>query len=468
MVTPSRGSSSPRPAPGSGKTTVATGLMAALRRARARGLAAQGRARLHRPRLPRPGHRAARAATSTRTCAARSGSRRCSLHGARGRRPRRRRGRDGPVRRRRRARASSPPPRTWPSCCGRRWCWSWTPPSQARSVAALVHGFAVLRPAGAGRAGDPQPGRLRPARGAAARGAGRRRACRCSARCGATTRSPRRPGTSGWSRSAERRAEAVGAVARARRAGRRRRATWTRCCALARTAPPLRRPSRGTRASRGGRSGGAGAGRVVAVARRRGVHLLATPSTPSCSPRPGAEVVAVRPAARRGAARRHRRAGHRRRLPRGVRRRAVRQRAAARRRRRAGRRAARRSPPSAPGCSTWRGSWTDGPMCGVLDADGPDDASGSPSATGRRSPSPTACWPPAGTRVRGHEFHRTVVEPGAGAAPAWGVRRPGAARGGLRAGRRARVVPAPALGGRAVPGAAVRRRPARAGAGAPS
>ncbi|RMB81950.1 cobyrinate a,c-diamide synthase [Streptomyces shenzhenensis] len=30
----------------------------------------------------------------------------------------------------------------------------------------------------------------------------------------------------------------------------------------------------------------------------------------------------------------------------------------------------------------------------------------------------------AGTRMRGHEFHRTVVAPGAGAAPAWGVRGP--------------------------------------------
>ncbi|MEV6116763.1 cobyrinate a,c-diamide synthase [Streptomyces sp. NPDC052109] len=30
----------------------------------------------------------------------------------------------------------------------------------------------------------------------------------------------------------------------------------------------------------------------------------------------------------------------------------------------------------------------------------------------------------AGTRMRGHEFHRTVVEPGAGPAPAWGVRTP--------------------------------------------
>ncbi|MGW1839432.1 cobyrinate a,c-diamide synthase [Streptomyces sp. NPDC002067] len=30
----------------------------------------------------------------------------------------------------------------------------------------------------------------------------------------------------------------------------------------------------------------------------------------------------------------------------------------------------------------------------------------------------------AGTRVRGHEFHRTAVEPGAGASPAWGVTHP--------------------------------------------
>ncbi|MBB6416726.1 cobyrinate a,c-diamide synthase [Streptomyces sp. AK010] len=30
----------------------------------------------------------------------------------------------------------------------------------------------------------------------------------------------------------------------------------------------------------------------------------------------------------------------------------------------------------------------------------------------------------AGTRMRGHEFHRTAVEPGSGAAPAWGVRGP--------------------------------------------
>ncbi|WP_286257843.1 cobyrinate a,c-diamide synthase [Streptomyces graminofaciens] len=63
------------------------------------------------------------------------------------------------------------------------------------------------------------------------------------------------------------------------------------------------------------------------------------------------------------------------------------------------------------------------PMCGVLDA----DARMSERLTlGYRdavavSDSVLAV---AGTRMRGHEFHRTVVEPGAGAAPAWGVRTP--------------------------------------------
>ncbi|MFJ9541762.1 cobyrinate a,c-diamide synthase [Streptomyces sp. NPDC101225] len=63
------------------------------------------------------------------------------------------------------------------------------------------------------------------------------------------------------------------------------------------------------------------------------------------------------------------------------------------------------------------------PMCGVIDA------------TARMSPRLTlgyrdavavgdSALAAAGTRMRGHEFHRTVVEPGAGAAPAWGVRAP--------------------------------------------
>ncbi|MEU0597320.1 cobyrinate a,c-diamide synthase [Streptomyces sp. NPDC006393] len=63
------------------------------------------------------------------------------------------------------------------------------------------------------------------------------------------------------------------------------------------------------------------------------------------------------------------------------------------------------------------------PMCGVLDA------------TARMTERLTlgyrdavavgdSALAAAGTRIRGHEFHRTVVEPGAGAAPAWGLRAP--------------------------------------------
>ncbi|MFJ8589759.1 cobyrinate a,c-diamide synthase [Streptomyces sp. NPDC093598] len=63
------------------------------------------------------------------------------------------------------------------------------------------------------------------------------------------------------------------------------------------------------------------------------------------------------------------------------------------------------------------------PMCGVLDAGarmterltlGYRDA----VAVG------DSVLAAAGTRMRGHEFHRTVVEPGSGTEPAWGVRSP--------------------------------------------
>ncbi|MFV0130520.1 cobyrinate a,c-diamide synthase [Streptomyces sp. HMX112] len=77
------------------------------------------------------------------------------------------------------------------------------------------------------------------------------------------------------------------------------------------------------------------------------------------------------------------------------------------------------------------------PMCGVLDA----EARMSERLTlGYRdavavSDSPLAA---AGTRMRGHEFHRTVLEPGAGPAPAWGLRQPrrrveGFVQGGVHA-----------------------------------
>ncbi|MCX2922770.1 cobyrinate a,c-diamide synthase [Streptomyces sp. NEAU-W12] len=63
------------------------------------------------------------------------------------------------------------------------------------------------------------------------------------------------------------------------------------------------------------------------------------------------------------------------------------------------------------------------PMCGVLDA--------SARMTGRLTLGyrdavavSDSVLAGAGARMRGHEFHRTVVEPGAGDGPAWGVRTP--------------------------------------------
>ncbi|MEV6721173.1 cobyrinate a,c-diamide synthase [Streptomyces xanthochromogenes] len=63
------------------------------------------------------------------------------------------------------------------------------------------------------------------------------------------------------------------------------------------------------------------------------------------------------------------------------------------------------------------------PMCGVLDADARMSGRltlGYREAVAVRDSSLAV----AGTRLRGHEFHRTVIEPGAGADPAWGVVHP--------------------------------------------
>ena len=82
------------------------------------------------------------------------------------------------------------------------------------------------------------------------------------------------------------------------------------------------------------------------------------------------------------------------------------------------------------------------PMCGVLDA--------TAQMTGRltlgyrdATAAGDSVLAPAGTRVRGHEFHRTVADPAASAVPAWSVERP--ARG-VRPAPGARLLPAPALG----------------------
>ncbi|MEU4203227.1 cobyrinate a,c-diamide synthase [Streptomyces sp. NPDC026294] len=77
------------------------------------------------------------------------------------------------------------------------------------------------------------------------------------------------------------------------------------------------------------------------------------------------------------------------------------------------------------------------PMCGVL----PADARMSERLTlGYREAVALAdnALAVAGTRVRGHEFHRTVLEPGAGASPAWGMTHParrveGHVQGGVHA-----------------------------------
>ncbi|MFJ8307462.1 MULTISPECIES: cobyrinate a,c-diamide synthase [unclassified Streptomyces] len=63
------------------------------------------------------------------------------------------------------------------------------------------------------------------------------------------------------------------------------------------------------------------------------------------------------------------------------------------------------------------------PMCGVLDADARMSGRltlGYREAVAVQDNSLAA----AGTRLRGHEFHRTVIEPGAGTTPAWGLVHP--------------------------------------------
>ncbi|MFB8209845.1 cobyrinate a,c-diamide synthase [Streptomyces sp. NPDC056010] len=63
------------------------------------------------------------------------------------------------------------------------------------------------------------------------------------------------------------------------------------------------------------------------------------------------------------------------------------------------------------------------PMCGVLDA----EARMTKRLTlGYRDAVALTdnVLAPAGARMRGHEFHRTVIEPGAGGEPAWGMHRP--------------------------------------------
>nr|WP_314415811.1 cobyrinate a,c-diamide synthase [Streptomyces sp. DSM 40484] len=63
------------------------------------------------------------------------------------------------------------------------------------------------------------------------------------------------------------------------------------------------------------------------------------------------------------------------------------------------------------------------PMCGVIDAEARMDARLTLGYRDAVAVSDSSLAE-AGTRMRGHEFHRTVVEPGAGDAAAWGMRTP--------------------------------------------
>ena len=189
------------PASGSGKTTVATGLMGALRCAGRGCRAVQGRARLHRPRLPRAC--GAPAGPQSRPGAGRRAVDRPAVPARhRGGGHRGHRGRDGPVRRadrrdlhrhragihraRRRAAGRTGHSRRRRPRPGSQHC---------RTAAWLLD----VRHGGPGRRCDPQPGRLAASRGGVApgmRACGRRRS---SARSRAPTSWPSRHGISGWS-----------------------------------------------------------------------------------------------------------------------------------------------------------------------------------------------------------------------------------------------------------------------------
>lgn len=74
------------------------------------------------------------------------------------------------------------------------------------------------------------------------------------------------------------------------------------------------------------------------------------------------------------------------------------------------------------------------PMCGVLDA---ETRMSERLTLGYREAVALSdnVLAAAGTRVHGHEFHRTVCDPGAGTTPAWGLTRPGRRTEGFAAGR---------------------------------
>ena len=312
-----------------------------------------------------------------------------------------------------------------------RWCWSSTPPRRAgRSPRwctaspprpGVRIGGVILNRVGSDRheamlrealdeVGVPVLGRAAPRR------RGR----------------PRRPGTSGWCRSPSARAEARRRSVRARSAtlvaG--ARATWTALLGAGRATRRRRcaGAGRGTRSPRSARPAGAGRP-VVAVAGGPAFTFALRRDTPSCSPPPAPRWSPFDPLRDEALPDGHRgrwsigggfpevyaaelsaneplRAA----VPRSPRRR-------------------RRSPPSAPGCSTWRASLDGAPMCGVLDADARMTARLTLGYRDAVAVTRLASLAAPATRVRGHEFHRTVDRARRTAPrPAWALDGDAAAR----------------------------------------
>ena len=363
-------------------------------------------------------------------------------HGARGLRPGGRRGRDGAVRRGRRGGRAGVHGAGGEAAAGAGGA------GRRRLVAVPVGGGAgarlrVLGSRGAGRGGDPQQGRRRTGTRRCCGRRWTRPGCRCSACCGGPRRSATPSRHLGLVPVAERRAEAVDAVAamaaqvrRGVRSGRRcsrwrasagalSGAAWDAAeaaCRRARARRPGPRPGSAAGRPRPGRR----TGRPVVAVAGGAAFTFSYAEHAELLTAAGAEVVAFDPLRDEQ-------------LPDGTgglvigggfpevyAAGAVRQRAAAQGRGRAGA-PVRRSPPSAPGCCICAASWTGSPMCGVLDADGADDRTAHPRLPGRGGRVSDSALAVAGTRMRGHEFHRTVVEPGPGPRPRGGCATPSGA-----------------------------------------
>ena len=444
---------------GAGKTTVATGLLAALAARGLRPTRLQGRPGLHRPQLPRARQRAPRAATSTRSSPGPSASHRSFVTAAPG--P------TSPSSRAswasttaRRAAASWPPPPTWPSSCARPSCSSSTPPPwRARprpsstatpsydpevDVAGVIlnrvgsEGHAQLLREAIEPLGVPVLGVAAP----------RRRPHRA--------RAPPRARAGGRARDARARDARPRSARRSRRA-----ATSTRCCAW-RAPRPTSRARRGSPIRAPIRSPAR-----IAVARgpafsfhyEENLELLRARRRGARRPRP---------AGRRGAAAADRRPRARRRLPRGLRRGAVGQLGAARRDRRLRRarpadprrvrrpalpRAPARRAPDVRRRSPIAGHMTPGLSLGYREATAAADHAG---VAGRHR----------GARPRVPLLARRAL--GDRGAPAWTLRARGSSAPRATSRRRPRQLPAHALGGHAGRGralvaaaAAGMRRPSR-------